>query len=250
MKAEIRCPSTAELVSIWEIGLGHPGHNRALLLLGCVISGVAESDLAHWSIGRRDAALFRLRRMLFGEALNSMARCPHCMAQVELAFRVADIWSEDGRTPEGEGVIEADGFRVSFRVPNSTDLEAARLMRDVEAARHCLLERCILSVGREAEGDSRTMPASIEARVVAAIAARDPDADRRIVVICQECGESWEEIFDVATWLSEEIEMFVRRILREVHSLASAYGWREGDILAMTPTRRQLYINILSQACV
>ena len=250
MKAEIRCPSTAELVSIWENGLGHPGHERALLLLGCALSGAAESDLARWSIGRRDAALFRLRRMLFGETLNSMVRCPHCKAQVELAFRVTDIWSEGVRTPEDEGIIEADGFRVSFRVPNSTDLEAARRMRNIEAARQCLLERCILSVGRDGEDDNRTMPASIEAQVVAAIAACDPDADRRIVAICQECGQSWEEIFDVAAWLSQEIAAFVGRIVREVHALASAYGWREDDILAMTPTRRQLYLNILSQACV
>ena len=250
MKAEIRCPSTAELVSIWENGLGRPGHERALLLLGLAISGVAQSDLARWSIGRRDAALFRLRRMLFGEALSSIARCPHCQAQVELAFRVADIWSEDGRAAEGDGVVEVDGFRVSFKVPDSTDLEAARFMPNIESARQCLLERCILSVEREGEAGRVAMPSSIEARVVAAIAARDPDGDRRIVVVCQECGQSWEEIFDVAAWLSQEIATFVRRIVREVHSLASAYSWREEDILAMTPTRRQLYLNILSQACV
>ena len=247
MKPEIRCPSTAELVSIWESSLGRPGHDRALLLLERTISGVANVDLARWSIGRRDAALFRLRRMLFGEALNSIARCPHCQAQVELAFSLADIWCEDGRTPEGEGVIEVDGFQVSFRVLNSTDMEAARHMRNIEAARQCLLERCIVAV--EPDGDGAEMPASIEARVVAAIANCDPVADRRIEVVCQECGQSWEEIFDVAAWLSQEIAMFVRRIVREVHALASAYGWREDDILAMTPTRRQLYLNILSQAC-
>jgi hypothetical protein len=33
--------------------------------------------------------------------------------------------------------------------------------------------------------------------------------------------------------------------VREVHLLASAYGWRESDILAMTPWRRQLYLELV-----
>jgi hypothetical protein len=33
--------------------------------------------------------------------------------------------------------------------------------------------------------------------------------------------------------------------LREVHTLAWAYGWREADILAMSPARRQFYIELV-----
>jgi hypothetical protein len=29
-----------------------------------------------------------------------------------------------------------------------------------------------------------------------------------------------------------------------VHLLASAYGWSEGDILSMSPVRRQFYLEI------
>ena len=246
MTEEIRCPSTAELVSSWEGGLGRPGHERALLLLGRAMAGVPEGDLGRWSVGRRDSVLFQLRRMLFGEELNSVARCPHCQAEVELMFAVSDIWRDDERSAEGAGLVEVDGFQVSYRVPDSTDLEAARHMRTVDSARRCLLDRCLLSIAPE----GRELTETVETAVVAAIAARDPDADRRIGVVCQECGESWEEIFDIAAWLSHEIGAFVRRIVREVHSLASAYGWREEDILAMGPTRRQLYLNILSQASV
>jgi hypothetical protein len=34
-------------------------------------------------------------------------------------------------------------------------------------------------------------------------------------------------------------------VLREVHILASAYGWREDDILAMSPARRRIYLEML-----
>jgi len=240
MTDEIRCPTIAELISTWESGLGRPGHERALLLLGRAVAGASEGELARWSLGRRDSALCRLRRMLFGEELNSVARCPHCRAELELTFAISDIWREDNRPVEGSDVLEIGGFPVNFRVPDSTDLEAARQMDTVEAARRRLLERCILS----------DVPESGAEAIAAAISARERDADRRIGVTCQECGESWEEIFDISAWLWHEISAFVRRIVREVHALASAYGWREEEILSMSATRRQLYLGILAQASI
>lgn len=247
MTNEIRCPSAAELISTWESGLGRPGHERALLLLRSAVPDAIAGDLAHWSLGRRDSLLFQLRRMLFGGGLNSVVRCPHCRAEVELTFSVTDIWREDEPSAEGPGVLEIDGVTVTFRAPDSTDLEAASRMPTVDAARQCLRDRCILSV---APGSRKTLSQAAVAAVGNAIALREPDADRRIAVACHECGERWEEIFDVAAWLSHEIATFVLRIVREVHSLASAYGWREEDIVAMSPTRRQLYLSILAQASV
>lgn len=245
MTNEIRCPSTAELISTWESSLGRPGHERALLLLGRAVAGGAGGELAHCSVGRRDSLLFQLRRMLFGEELNSLVRCPYCEAEAEMAFAVVDIWSDDQPFAEGAGVLEMAGMRIEFRAPDSTDLEAASHMPTVDAARQCLLDRCILST---TPGSRESLPDSVIAAVAGAMAARDAGVDRRIVVVCPECGESWEEIFDIAAWLSHEIAGFVRRIVREVHALASVYGWREEDILAMTPMRRQLYLGILAQA--
>ena len=34
------------------------------------------------------------------------------------------------------------------------------------------------------------------------------------------------------------------RLLGHVHALARAYGWREADILAMSPARRQVYLDL------
>ncbi len=245
MTNEIRCPSTTGLISAWENGLGRPGHERALLLLASAFPDTAPDELSRWKVGRRDSVLFRLRRLLFGDSLNSVGRCPRCQAEVELSFTLSDIWPGGVDPPETTGRVAMDGFDVSFRVPDSTDLATARHASSVADARRCLLHRCIVAIAPEAAGD---LPGPVEAAVVAAIAACDPAADRRIDVVCPECGAGWEEIFDIAAWLSTEIGAWVRRVIREVHTLASAYGWREEDILAMNPTRRQLYLNILAQA--
>lgn len=243
MVDDIRCPSSAELITIWERGLGRPGHERALMLLEKVCPGFPPDELARWSVGCRDAVLFRLRQALFGEALSSVVRCGHCQAAVELSFALSDIWFAGEAGAPSEGVVSMAGYEVQFRAPDSEDLGAVRHEESVGAARLRLLERCILSVSPDGE-----LPDAVCAAVVSGIAASDPVADRRLSVVCQECGYRWEEIFDIAAWLSIEIGTWVRRMLREVHSLAAAYGWREEDILAMNPTRRRMYLSILAQA--
>src|SRR5206468_730296 len=39
---------------------------------------------------------------------------------------------------------------------------------------------------------------------------------------------------------------FAGRLLREVDALARAYGWREPDILALTPWRRDAYLQLVN----
>jgi hypothetical protein len=50
----------------------------------------------------------------------------------------------------------------------------------------------------------------------------------------------------VVSFFWMEVESWAYRILRQVHALASAYGWSEGDILAMSPWRRQFYLEMVS----
>ncbi len=243
MVADIRCPSSAELIAIWERGLCRPGHERALLLLEKVCPQIPPDELARWSVGRRDAVLCRLRQALFGEALNSVVHCGQCRTPVELSFALSDIWIAGEAGAPGKGSVGMDGYEVHFRAPDSEDLGEVRHETSVGAARLRLLERCILSVTPEGE-----LPEQVCAAVISGIAASDPAADRRLNVVCQDCGHQWDEIFDIAAWLSIEIGIWVGRIVREVHSLAEAYGWREDDILAMNPTRRRMYLSILAQA--
>jgi len=37
----------------------------------------------------------------------------------------------------------------------------------------------------------------------------------------------------------------VRRLLVEVHALASAYGWSEQEILSLSDARRRLYLEMV-----
>jgi hypothetical protein len=77
------------------------------------------------------------------------------------------------------------------------------------------------------------------------LAEADPLADVQLAVSCPSCGTRQQVSFDILSFFWTEIEAWAWRILREVHTLASAYGWHEHDILALSPRRRQSYLEMV-----
>ena len=75
----------------------------------------------------------------------------------------------------------------------------------------------------------------------------DPQSNLHIRLACPACGHRWQALFDIVSFLWAEINHWAERTLRAVHVLAGAYGWREADILAMSPTRRQMYLEMASR---
>jgi hypothetical protein len=77
------------------------------------------------------------------------------------------------------------------------------------------------------------------------LAAADPQADIEMALHCPGCAATWRQGFDIVSFLWAEIDAWARRTLYDVHRLAAAYGWREGDILAMSAPRRQAYLDLV-----
>jgi hypothetical protein len=80
--------------------------------------------------------------------------------------------------------------------------------------------------------------------VIARMAEADPQADVQLDLSCPACRHRWLAVFDIVSFLWSEIDASARRTLQDVHRLATAYGWREPDILALTPWRRQVYLEM------
>jgi hypothetical protein len=52
-------------------------------------------------------------------------------------------------------------------------------------------------------------------------------------------------VFDIISFFWTELDSLARRLLQDVHVLAKAYSWREADILSMSATRRQFYLEMV-----
>ena len=229
--------SARNLLRVWEKGHAQHPVDRALLLLGSAEPDCTYDRLADWSIGQRDAAILRLRIETFGAQFSSYLNCPECNAPLEFAF--------DGRALQlpyqsDQTAIEFGGS--SFRLPTSRDL--ARIVHEIDpvaAARRLLALCCVQRDADTSTEWSETALQEIEARMAEA----DPQADIELDLACAACGHAWQAMFDITAFFWEEVEASAKRLLQEVHLLASSYGWSEDEVLALSDVRRAAYLELV-----
>ncbi len=253
----MRALTASELLDVWERGLVEPPFRRALMLVAAASPETPNGALARLSIGKRDARLLKLREWTFGPCVNGVEACPACREQLEFTFNVADLGAEatiqlsDSRSNGEEGPegfsVSVGGYEVGFRLPTSSDLCATAGNGEVSAVREVLLQRCISLVRHNGEEASLgQLPSAVTDAVVERMAEADPMANIRLALCCPACSYQWQPIFDIVSFFWSEINAWAYRFLREVHTLASVYGWCEKDVLAMSDWRRQVYLEMIS----
>ena len=136
---------------------------------------------------------------------------------------------------------------LRFRLPNSHDLAALAASGDPASGARLLAERCLIEASRDGTPVAGAeLPETAIASLAGRMAECDPQAEVLIDMECPDCGHRWQMLFDIAAFLWTEIAVAAKRLLREVHTLARAYGWREVDILSLSAARRQFYIEMVT----
>ena len=212
----------------WEEARSLSPIDRALRLLALFVDSSAEA-IADWPIGRRDRALLTARAILLGPEIRATAACTECGAEVEAVFEARAITVDDPPAPEA---ALADGTRI--RPATSRDLAIAAASPEPRLA---LARACTLGSGI-AWTDARVAEAG------AALQALDPQADIRLELECGDCAARWTAPLFVEPFLWRELAAWARARFDEVDRLARAYGWRESEILALSPQRRRTYLEL------
>ena len=234
--------SVHELLGVWERGLAAGPSERALAILSAACPESPPATLARVSVGRRDGRLLTVREWAFGPDSRRARRLPTLP-------RAARDDAAGGRSPASadeaatESSVTMGRYAVRCRPPDTT--RPAGVRRSGRRARPgaACWRACVTEAVRDAEPVSAgDLPDDVVREVVERIAALDPQADTRIDLSCPDCHYGWSEAFDIVSFFWTEIDAWARRLLRDVNVLARAYGWREHDILALSPMRRQLYL--------
>lgn len=243
--------SELEFVEIWERGQGRHPIDQALAILLSAIPDRPLAHLAQLSIGERDGALLDVYARTFGPRFDAVASCVSCHDALEFSFRVDDVRVSAAENCEHGCRFSEDAYALEYRLPNSVDLAVIVARPDCAAslatARALLVERCVLSAGN-ADGPvaATDLPPGIVDRLAAHMQAADPQAEVALQLTCPACGHAWQMGFDVVTFLWAKIAVRARQLLREVHLLARAYGWRESDVLSLSPARRRHYLEFVT----
>jgi hypothetical protein len=142
--------------------------------------------------------------------------------------------------------VQIEDFECQFRLPNSYDLALLTASQTAEDAYHSLVESCIQQVSRAGTPVSwDVLSSEVIDQLTQHMSDCDPQAEVLLNLDCPTCGHHWQAVFDIVSFFWAEIDVLAQRLLQEVHTLAKAYGWCEAEILAMTATRRQFYLDMV-----
>ena len=249
---ELRAPGDIDQVAILDTHALPPAIRATELLSRCLDDGNRIAPAL--SVGDREAALLHLRRLTLGDALEAVVSCPACGARLEAELRVSDLLVEPYADLHRSYAVTADTpagpCTVTFRLPTCSDLRAVahHAPEDMDTAANVLLQRCVLGAETGGESDAELFSSGVRSAVAAAMATHDPQAELALDMRCPACGLDFSVGFDAASYVLRELDERASTLLADVHAIASRYHWSERDILALPPSRRARYMDLIGAA--
>lgn len=236
--------SAEHILRAWEHGRNRHAVDKALLLLALACPDYSTTTLNNLTVGQRNALLLDLRQKTLGTRADCLAQCPQCEASLEFTIDMATFYADTQEAPVAAmHTLNIDDYQIRFRLPTSIDLAALVGYSDVVQGSQLLITRCVDQ--SERAGYTLAVP-DLPAQVIAALAQAmldlEPQAEMEIQLECAECEHCWIALFDIVSFFWTELDVQAKRLLREVALLAHAYGWSETEILTLSTTRRQFYL--------
>ena len=188
----------------------------------------------------RDRLLAAVYERAFGDRIESTLGCARCAQPFEMCFSLSELIksilkprSVDGWRHLGDGRYET-ATGVPFRLPTGNDELAVASLSSKEAELS-LLSYC-------AESDAWPGGANAFEEMLNEVA---PLLAFELKATCPECGHTHMLKFDIQSYLLDAIVGERRRLLAEIHRLATAYAWSLGEILSLTRSDRRQFVKLI-----
>jgi hypothetical protein len=210
------------------------------LLVDMPGTSVGPGKAGNLAISDRDRLLAMIYMQCFGDRVESAVPCQVCDRSFDLHFSLSGLMDslynrQDVRAtgPNEQGVYTmADGRQ--FRLPTSADQRWV-LGLDPQQAINALLDRCI--VKGDPQVDTETLQAAMD--------DVGPILDVDVEACCAECGTGQNVRFSMPSYLLRALAYEKRFLTREVHRIATVYGWGLQEILTLSRDDRRTYVRLI-----
>jgi hypothetical protein len=155
-----------------------------------------------------------------------LATCPACATALEFDLPPGFALPEALGAPDA---VVFDGTAYPLRLPRLGDFGPHGL--DLAALSH---------------GAAPWHDPGFRAMAEAALEAADPVLALTVALPCPDCGATADHLFDPLVFVWDELDRTARRLMADVVVLARAFGWGEGEVLALSPARRAAYVQAAS----
>lgn len=207
-------------------------------------------------VGDREFLLLKLFAITFSDKLHLTLRCPAegCNQPLEVPLALGELTVEApplrSRTfffkPQSEPELQ-----MEFRLPTGGDQELATQTQDLSDNDRgdLILAACLQGHGKDAAlGIVKRLSVADREQIELQMKALAPQLDLVMDAACPECGANFTAEIDLPFIILAEMKAKQAVLDGEVHFLAWHYHWSETEILALSPTRRRRYIELLEEA--
>jgi hypothetical protein len=169
------------------------------------------------------------------------AICSHCGHVYDISLKLADAMRYQPERWQTRIEVETSLGKRSFAIPSGAHEEAHARAGHGADPRRSFAALCGLSV--RAPEEAVQFDDNDLALIDAALEAASPDVSDVIQAACPTCGLKTSARIDPLLFAFPE----EGSILREIHLIASRYGWRYGDILELNRRHRAFYATLIAR---
>jgi hypothetical protein len=243
------CPQMRPFGRVQDLDIDFADQDRPALVTALLARNSEPSDAEFWRaqpVGGRIAALLRVLAFTEGDRPQLPVRLsctePQCGEPLEIALPfdalLAAAPGEDDDTARPVPVSLPGGRSAALRRPTGRDLHAWR--RTPCASRHEAVATMLDALVVEGV----VMPED-EPAIADVMATHDPLVAFTVSCACPACGAERDRPIDLETICLARLRQLQRGLLREIHVLASTYGWTEKEVLAIPPARRAHFLRLI-----
>lgn len=188
----------------------------------------------------RDRVLLAIYRRAYGNRIESTIECLGCRSRFDLHFSLTDLHAAvDSQRVEAALDFTPDGFchlpdGLVFRLPTGREECDAAALPSGEA--HAAL------IGKVVVSSSRPVTAPELDELLARAA---PLLDLDLDATCPECHRTQKVHFSLQAYLLESLLKERRRLVSDLHRLATVYGWSRRDILELPRGDRRVHVELI-----
>ena len=244
LSVETRFLSDAAILQLWDVAETLAPAQRSLEILRCSLSDEDFSRICQAPLGHANRVLLRIRQHRFGSRFHVIDRCRHCAETIEFTI-ATEAMLEGLRPPPPEDRRTLRFQDWTLHLHPLCPLDWIEPMPDSSPEEHGrrLMARTLLACDLN---QTPAAPSDLPEPAWEAIARFqhewDPAAEMLFQLRCPACQNSWESSLDPGAYLWLELAGQARILQTQVHTLASAYGWGESEILALSAKRRAAYV--------
>lgn len=221
-------------------------------LIGAVLRRCLEpaaERLGAWTLDRRVRVLLTVARETQGDRLMWMARCPiqDCGHEMELELSVSQLLSMPEPAERFSWSAVPD-CTLELRLPTGRDQMEWRgaVATDAEVEGGGLALRLATALVSSVNGQPPSADWSLPHEWLPALDTTFREHDALVAlelqVSCPWCGNDSVLEPDLEALALSRLAAEQKRVLEEIHQLASAYHWTEAEVLAVPQWRRSFYL--------